>query len=119
MNLMCHGHASFMEDMMNAKLLVKTFLAIALLVMVTACGGGATPEAPAEVAVNTPIASSTPIPVSTPTVGSTPCLVPDVYGLDQSAAEELIVGLGLQPVKSVQHSEINHDIFFGRINEYS
>lgn len=89
---------------MNAKLLLKIFLTIALFVMVTGCSSGATPEAPAEVASDdsAPAQAQAPVEAQAPAAGFTPsskCIVPDVVGLDIAVAESSLAGAGLQPRK--------------------
>lgn len=83
---------------MNAKFLVKTFLAIALLLMVIACGE-ASPEAPTEVASSE----------SAPAAGFTPsavCIVPDIVGLPLATAENNLVAVGLQPVRDLKNDDV-------------
>lgn len=106
---------TFMEEVMNSKLLIKIFLTIALFVMVVGCGGSKPEPAPAptEVAVvQTPTKASTQIPTEVPpqalAVGFTPetvCRVPDLVGEDVSMAESTLAAAGLQPVKDFQHDE--------------
>ena len=96
---------------MNAKLLLKIFLAIALFAIVTGCGGGGTSEPAAEVASGDSAPAEAPVEAATeaPAVGFTPsskCLVPDVVGRDQAAAEGSLVGVGLQPVKSNEYNDL-------------
>jgi regulation of enolase protein 1 (concanavalin A-like superfamily) len=71
---------------MNFKLFAHLSVVLMVAIALTSCGA----KAP----------SVTPI-----TVGYTPaaiCLVPNVTGLDQAAAEGMLTDLGLQPVKTVQ-----------------
>lgn len=76
---------------MKHKSLILVGLFVIFGLIVTGCGGE-TP-APAE-------ESQAPAPGFTP---AQVCTVPDVVGLDQAVAEDMLVGLGLQPNKSVQH----------------
>lgn len=73
---------------MNCKSLVLISLFVVMGLTTAGCGGKA--ATPAEVA-------------QAPALGFTPadvCEVPDVVGLDQTAAEGMLVELGLQPVRS-------------------
>ena len=103
-----------MEEVMNPKLLIKTFLTIALFVMVVGCGGNEPEPAPAptKVLTQTPAKASTQTPTEVPTqalaAGFTPetvCRVPDLVGEDVSKAESTLAAAGLQPVKDFRHDE--------------
>ncbi len=94
---------------MNAKLLLKIFLTIALFAMVTGCGGDTPEPEPAPAAAPTEVAvAQAPVEAQAPAAGFTPsskCIVPDVVGLDIAVAESSLAGAGLQPLKDFRHDE--------------
>ena len=85
---------------------LRIFVGVLLVVMVAGCAAPTATPAPVPTTTPVPIATAVPPTAQVIAAGFTPasvCTVPNVVGLDQSAAQGMLVKLGLQPVLSNQY----------------